>query len=112
MGINTHTCCIRTPTYLHILIHTFHANIACVHSLLYMHTFLYTHTHALTHTHTGIMPRACGFTLQNRGFNFTLLPTHMNCVAGGKRPYHTIIPGMAVHESDGSFYAAFGNMVG
>jgi gamma-glutamyltranspeptidase/glutathione hydrolase len=49
---------------------------------------------------SGVTVAPFGFGLQNRGSQFALDARHANAYAPGKRPFHTIIPGFALHGSD------------
>jgi len=59
---------------------------------------------------SGWVPDRLGFCLQNRGAQFSLVPGSPNALAGGARPFHTIIPGFATRA--GRPWLAFGVMGG
>ena len=58
---------------------------------------------------SGVTVEGMGFLLQNRGGGFTLEPNHPNVLAGGKRPFHTIIPAFMER---GDVHIGFGIMGG
>ena len=59
---------------------------------------------------SGVVVPGTGIAIQNRALGFSLDPRHPNCIAGRKRPYHTIMPGFVTRAGKPS--AAFGCMGG
>ncbi|MBV9637490.1 MAG: gamma-glutamyltransferase family protein [Methylobacteriaceae bacterium] len=59
---------------------------------------------------SGVVVPGTGISLQNRGFGFSMDPRSPNVVAGGKRPFHTIIPAFLM--KDGAPVMSFGVMGG
>ncbi|MGI9319094.1 MAG: gamma-glutamyltransferase family protein [bacterium] len=59
---------------------------------------------------SGVVVDGTGISMQNRGAGFNLIPGHPNQVGGGKRPFHTIIPGFVTRQ--GQAEMSFGVMGG
>jgi gamma-glutamyltranspeptidase/glutathione hydrolase len=57
---------------------------------------------------SGVVAEGTGVCLHNRGISFNLREGHPNALEPGKRPMHTIIPGLATTE--GALWAVFGVM--
>jgi gamma-glutamyltranspeptidase/glutathione hydrolase len=60
---------------------------------------------------SGVVPPGTGIVLQNRGSFFSLDPHQVNCIAPGKRPFHTLMPAMAL-DAAGRLRLVFGTMGG
>ncbi|HIK46710.1 MAG TPA: gamma-glutamyltransferase [Leptolyngbyaceae cyanobacterium M65_K2018_010] len=58
-----------------------------------------------------VVPPGLGFALHNRGALFALDSQAANCLAPGKRPFHTLIPALVRHRN-GRPYLALGTMGG
>ena len=63
---------------------------------------------------SGVVVPGTGIALQNRGCGFSMNPVSPNVVAGGKRPFHTIIPAFLTQQVNGRQEAvmSFGVMGG
>lgn len=63
---------------------------------------------------SGIVVPGLGISMQNRGVGFSMDPKSANVVAGGKRPFHTIIPAFLTQDVNGTREAvmSFGVMGG
>lgn len=59
---------------------------------------------------SGVIPEGTGVLLQNRGSSFSLDAKHVNALAPGKRPFHTLNPAMALR--DGRPELVYGTMGG
>ena len=59
---------------------------------------------------SGVVIDGTGISMQNRGAGFSLEKEHPNEVAGGRRPFHTIIPGFVTQNREPKM--AFGVMGG
>ena len=59
---------------------------------------------------SGIVIPGTGIAMQNRGADFSLDSSHINALEGGKKTYHTIIPGFLT--KDGDAVGPFGVMGG
>ena len=57
---------------------------------------------------SGLVVPETGIALHNRGASFSLDPEHANRLEPGKRPYHTLIPGLVTR--DGELWASYGVM--
>jgi gamma-glutamyltranspeptidase/glutathione hydrolase len=66
---------------------------------------------------SGYMAPKTGVMLQNRGQSFSVDPAQANCIAPGKRPMHTLVPGMVLKNGEtvmpfgvmGGYYQAMGH---
>ena len=57
---------------------------------------------------SGLVVPGTGIVLHNRGGLFSMERVHANALTGGKRPYHTIIPGLATKDDE--LYLCYGVM--
>ena len=57
---------------------------------------------------SGLVVPGTGIALHNRGASFSLDPSHPNALAPRKRPFHTLVPGMATR--DGELWLTYGVM--